>query len=153
MDFDRILPNVLVGSHPTTDDDVDTLADAGITAVLNLQSEDDFNYLGIEWPLLQTSYGARRIDVRRVPIQDFDDDDLRDNLPNAAATLAELVAAGCTVYVHCSAGVNRSPSVVIAYLHWLEGWSLDDAAAHVRERRPCHPVLEAIRDATWDKDS
>jgi len=34
------------------------------------------------------------------------------------ATLERLLKQGKIVYVHCIAGVNRSPTVVAAYLHW-----------------------------------
>ena len=45
-------------------------------------------------------------------------------------------AAGRTVYVHCSIGINRSPTVVIAWLVRHGGLSLDEAWQLVRERRP-----------------
>lgn len=40
------------------------------------------------------------------------------------------------VLVHCSAGVSRSSSVVIAYLMQHKGMSYDEAHQHVLERRP-----------------
>ena len=83
MDHSQILPNLFVGSHPDDADDIDELKSAGITAVLNLQSEDDFEYLGIGWSRLSASYFAAGIEVRRFPVQDFDDDDLRNKLPQA----------------------------------------------------------------------
>ena len=42
-----------------------------------------------------------------------------------------------TVYVHCLAGVNRSATVVIAYLMFEHGWHRDQALAHVQSKRPC----------------
>jgi hypothetical protein len=42
-----------------------------------------------------------------------------------------------TVYVHCLAGVNRSATVVTAYLMLEHGWDRDRALAHVKSKRPC----------------
>ena len=151
IQYDNILTNLFVGSYPATGNDIHRLKDAGVAHVLNLQSDDDFDYLGVDWAALRAHYFAAGLKVQRVPIQDFDDDDLLDKLPAAVDTLTELVQPGRPVYVHCTAGVNRSPSVVIAYLHWVEGWSLEQAARHVRQEHPCSPVIEVLRRATSDR--
>ena len=65
--------------------------------------------------------------------------------------LAELLEGRHTVFVHCTAGVNRSPSLIICYLHWVQGWDLDEAAKHVRKCRSCSPVMEVIQLATRDR--
>ena len=153
MDYNQILPNLFVGSHPDDADDVEALKSAGITAVLNLQSEDDFEYLGIGWSRLHACYFASGVEVRRVPIQDFNDDDLRNKLPEAVQALTELLDHGHKVFVHCSAGVNRSPSTVICYLHWVQGCDLDDAVKQVRNCRSCSPVMDVIQLATRDRRS
>ena len=151
MDHSQILPNLFVGSYPKTNDDIGQFKAAGITGILNLQTQKDFADHGVEWPEIRAIYFAQRIEVRRVPIRDFDDDDLRDKLPEAVRVLAELLDGGHTSYVHCHVGVNRSPSTVISYLHWSLGWSLDDAERHVRKCRSCFPVMEVIRLATRDQ--
>jgi hypothetical protein len=49
MDFDEILPNLFVGSCPRNQGDIDHLkTDVGITAVLNLQTDDDFAHIRVE---------------------------------------------------------------------------------------------------------
>lgn len=151
MDCDRILENLYVGSCPTTAEEIEALKEHGISAVLNLQSDEDFQSHGIDWPHLRAIYSAKGIEVRRVPITDFDDDDLRDELPEAVRVLTELLKTGHTVFMHCNAGVNRSPSVAICFLHWIEGWGLDEAVQHVTKRHPCSPVMDVIRMATWDR--
>ena len=62
--------------------------------------------------------------------------------------LDELLQQGHTVYVHCSAGINRAPSTVVAYFHWIRGLELDDAVHRVKTCRQCEPYLEAIVRAT-----
>jgi protein-tyrosine phosphatase len=152
MDVSQILPSLFVGSFPGNADDMDRLRqDFGITAVLSVQTDDDMAYWGLAWSPLEALYRDLGIEVRRVPVRDFDPDDLRAKLPESVVALDELLRAGHTVYVHCSAGINRSPSVVIAYLHWVLGWDLDKAVQYVTSRRRCDPYVEAIRRARWDR--
>ncbi|MGO8751460.1 MAG: hypothetical protein ACLQNE_36405 [Thermoguttaceae bacterium] len=57
MDFDKILPQVFVGSCPIRPEDIDLLRqELEITAVLNVQTEDDFDFWGIDWDQLATHY-------------------------------------------------------------------------------------------------
>jgi hypothetical protein len=44
--------------------------------------------------------------------------------------------SGRTVYVHCLAGINRSATVVTAYLMFEHRWDRDKALAHVKLKRP-----------------
>jgi Dual specificity phosphatase, catalytic domain len=116
---------------------------AGIGAVLNLQTDEDCAFLNIDWPKLQTYYRKLGIEVRRVPVRDFDPGDLATKLPQCVLTLQELLDGGHTVYLHCTAGIGRSPTVAIAYLHWQCGMCLDEAYRHVRVRRTCSPTLDS----------
>jgi protein-tyrosine phosphatase len=130
MDADQILPQLFVGSCPSDPADIDSLkTDFGITAVLNLQTDEDFTYWGIDQHKLEAAYRRRGIEIRRVPVQDFNPEELRQKLPTCVQALDELLRAGHTVYVHCSCGVNRSPSTIVAYLHWVQGMPFDEALA------------------------
>lgn len=44
--------------------------------------------------------------------------------------------AGGAILVHCKMGVSRSASTVLAYLMKSQGWSLDEAFANLKARRP-----------------
>lgn len=154
MDFDQILPNIYVGACPRSTEQIDQLKrDFGITAVLNLQTEEDFAYWGINWDALAAHYRDSGMVARRTPTQDFNPDALRRNLPHCVQTLDDLLREGHTVYVHCSAGINRSPSTVIAYLLWVEQWDWDRAVDQVTSRRKCDPYMDVIRLATEDRMS
>jgi protein-tyrosine phosphatase len=153
MNLDQVLPQVVLGSCPETPADIDRLEHAfGVTAVLNLQTDEDIDYLGLDWDRLQARYRASGMQLRRVPARDFDPEDLRRNLPDGVEALRRLLADDQMVYVHCTAGIGRSATVVVAYLHWVQGWDLDGAAEHVNRLRPCSPNLEAIRLAGNDRD-
>ena len=142
--FGSITPMLFVGSYPRSQIDVSRLHAAEITAVLNLQTDADIEALSVDGAALSNHYGERDIVMARFPIRDFDPDDVEQRLGNAVIVLDRLLDSGHRVYVHCTAGINRSPTVVIAYLTWYCGWSLDQAAAHVRERHRCEPYVEVI---------
>ncbi len=61
--------------------------------------------------------------------------------------------AGRSVYVHCRAGVNRSVTVVAAYLMWRDGLSRDEALSVIRGKRPRANPFEVYREylAEWEK--
>ena len=147
MNLDQVLAQLFVGSYPLRTTDIDRLKqDFGITAVLNLHTDDDINNLNLAWAALEDHYRDSAIEVCRVPVRDFDSEDLRRKLPDCVEALNQLLEDGHIVYVHCTAGMGRSPSVAIAYLHWVEKRDLDEAVRYVKKRRPCAcPDVEAIR--------
>ena len=91
------------------------------------------------------------VELRRIPIRDFDGLDLRKKLPQCVEALDELLRNGHTVYMHCNVGSGRSPNVAIAYLIWRQGWNLDDAIEHISKCRSCSPNIDAIVLADGDR--
>ena len=155
MNLDQVLDHVFVGSYPESTAAVDRLKqELGITAVLNLQTDEDADRLCLDWTGFQAHCHDAGIEFCRVPVRDFDEQDLQEKLPACVESLDRLLKAGHTVYVHCTAGAGRSPNTVIAYLHWVRRWDLDRAVEHVDTCRPCSPNPEAIRLARneFDRD-
>ncbi len=151
MDYAQILPQLFLGSHPQTTDDIDRLRwEASISAVLNLQTDDDMRAVNLVLEPLEAHYRACGVELARLPVRDFDPVDLREKLPECVRVLDSLLKAGHSVYLHCTAGTGRSPTVAIAYLHWCLGWGLDEAIVYVKQLRQTSPNLEAIRLANWD---
>jgi hypothetical protein len=152
IDFSQILPNLYIGTYPQSFDDIQHLKDCcGITAVLNLQSDEDLLFRGIDWQGMEIFYRNLGIETYRVPMQDFDHDDQQQRLPDVVSVLAGLLAADHIVYLHCNAGVGRSPLVAMAYLSWYLNMSREEAIRHVKERRLCWPfedLLEVSRGET-----
>ncbi len=136
-----------VGSYPHAPEHMMALSrDHGVGAVLCLQSDDDLSSRGLQWSVLWQFYMRLGIEVVRVPIIDFDKADLLAHLDEAVAALYEAIKGSTKVYVHCSAGLNRSPTVIIAYLIRHRGLSLEEAVDWVTSRHECVPypdVLEA----------
>jgi len=151
MDYAQIQPHLYIGSHPASEEDIDELKNhCHVTAVLNLQTEDDLRFYGLDWSQWEAYYEARGIVARRVPLRDGDREDQRRRLPIAVSHLAALLDEGHTVYSHCSAGASRSPLVAMAYLHWIVGWPLEEAIRYVKERRQCSAYTEVLQPSKQD---
>ena len=142
-----IQPKLWVGPTPRSEEDFTHLRSLNITAVLSLQDEQDRDYAGIE----SERVAAARAGVvfESVPVKDFNNDELKLRLPECVTVLERFVHQGHSVYVHCHAGISRSPTVIVAYLCWCTGRELEGALSHVRQCRPCFPIADAIRDACW----
>jgi protein-tyrosine phosphatase len=114
--------------------------------MLNLQTDEDLLLRGIDWQGMEIFYQNLNIETYWMPMQDFDHDDQRERLPDAVSVLAGLHASGHIVYLHCTAGVGRSPLVAMAYLYWGLNMGREEAIGYVKQRRfclPCEDLLEA----------
>ena len=145
VDCDQILPNLYVGTYPQGLEDIQgPKKRLRVSAVLNLQTDQDIRGRGVDWKTLETLYDEADIEVHRVPMRDFDYDDQEENLPEAVRVLSKLLASGHVVYLHCNAGTGRSPLVAMAYLHWCRNMTLEEAVSYVKERRPSFPNEELL---------
>lgn len=149
MAFDEVPPGMFIGPYPQTAADVDALADAGATAVFNVQTAEDFKHRGIDWSTLSARYRERDVEAVLFPIRDFDKVSLAARVHAAAHELNRLIdKEGKKVYIHCTAGMGRAPAVAVAYLCWCRGFGLDDAVKHVKSHRTVAcPNVPVLRDA------
>ena len=143
----QLRPHLHLGPsvHPA---DVARLRRAGVTAVLSLQQP------GVDLP--QAAIERMRaacepiIVFHNVGIHDYDPDAVIQALPAALAVLQGLIGDGRIVYLHCSEGINRAPSVGLAYLVRAEGLDLDAALAEHRRcdsgARPYAAVIDWLRN-------
>jgi hypothetical protein len=95
--------------------------------------------LGITW-VLNVVGGRYPSDIpsdqfEMLPLSDFGTDKLSQKLPKCFDFLQRAKQSKEKVLVHCQMGVNRSTTVVIAYLVKHEGYTLKEAAEHVKKRR------------------
>ncbi len=115
------------------------------------RQDKDMVHWHVDFGALQAQCTARGVLMARHPFPDFSAEGLRSGLPAAVAALDGLLEAGHRVYLHCTAGMGRSPGVAIAYMYWFRGHrSLDSAYVALTSVRPCGPNKEAIRGATCD---
>ena len=64
------------------------------------------------------------------------DDDFRTNIIQYFKECFLFIEGNDKVFVHCAAGMSRSPTIVIAYLMWKKQLYLNDALNFVRKKRP-----------------
>ncbi|XP_016397120.1 dual specificity protein phosphatase 16-like [Sinocyclocheilus rhinocerous] len=118
----RILPHLYLGAE--TDVTQDDLSDRGISYVLSVSRccpQPSF--------LPQSQY-------LRIPIDDSLRDDLLPWIPQALHFIDGAMSRGCSVLVHCAAGISRSPALAVAYVMYSLKMDLDHAYRFVKERRP-----------------
>lgn len=108
----------------------------GIQAVVNMREESD----DAERGLLLDHY-------LWLAVTD-DHDPTFEELQRGANFIAEHVAAGHGVYIHCASGVGRAPTMAAAYLV-TTGMTADDAWGVIEQGRPfirpTPPQLEVIQ--------
>lgn len=145
LDCNEIIRDKLWVGCYVRPDEVRILQQMGITTILSMQSEQDLEEYHISIPKLLKAYEAAEIDSRRIPTQDFDKSALLANLPDAVAELEKALQPRWTkVYVHCTAGINRGPTLAAAYLIKSRGLSAREAYDYVATRRHCNPYLDIL---------
>lgn len=139
-----VLDGLAIGEYPTPEDAAWFRGTPAITAVVCLQDDADLDRKGLSLAALERAYAAQGIGFHRIPIPDGDAAALRERLDQTVALVAELLARGERVYVHCNAGLNRAPTIAVAYLHVHHGHSLDAACQFVKSRRACVPYMRML---------
>jgi protein-tyrosine phosphatase len=142
----EISPGLLVGEFPRPDDIAWLKSEFGVTAIHNLQDDEDLALNGLRERELNESCRLSGVKFIRTQIQDGSADAMAARLADTLGALAGLIGAGERVYLHCNAGLNRAPTLAIAYLRAHGEMSLDEACAHVKARRTCGPFMTILED-------
>ena len=140
----ELCPNLFIGDFVRPEDIAWLSAQFGVTAMQSLQDADDLRISGLDVAGLSAAADRCGVKFARTPVPDGSADQLGARLGSVLAQLAALVRAGERVYLHCNAGLNRAPTVAIAYLHSRCGMPLEEALAYVKRRRPCGPYLTVL---------
>ena len=150
IDADLVAEGLWVGAYPGSPEAVASLVDEmGVTALVSLQTDGDLRGLGLSWDLVWRFLMGRGLKVARVPIEDFDEAALSRGIDDAVAAVHGYRRGGHVTYLHCTAGLNRSPTVAIAYLVEHEGMALEAAWSQVLERRRAMPLRRSLE--SWTK--
>lgn len=67
------------------------MAEAGITGVLNVQTEIDIAHRGINWDRMTEYYAQHGIEPVHYPIHDFNEEDLKSKIRDGAALLNKMI--------------------------------------------------------------
>lgn len=134
-----------VGRAPRSLEEYGLLAGLGVQDVLTLQTEEEARDGGLLPVVARRVAASRGMGLHRVPIVDLNPASLRARVVEAVAVLASLRRGGRRVYVHCAAGLNRSPTVVAGWLAVSRGLDAHAACTEIRRAHPCVPDEESLR--------
>jgi protein-tyrosine phosphatase len=148
----EITDYLLVGEYPRDCDIAWLSSEHRVTAIHNLQDDEDLRINALDIAVLREVSARHGIKLVRTPIQDGSTDDMGDRLRAALSDLTTLIEAGERVYLHCNAGLNRAPTLAIAYLRAHGGMSLNEALARVKQRRSCGPFMTVLEDYFGPRD-
>ena len=151
MNWNRILPDLYLGTCPASLDDIFSLADLGVGVIVNLQTEEDMETHSLPYEELSALYAKHGFELVWIEMNDHEIESVRERLPYAVEALDRYLDEGWAVYLHCTSGVNRAPTAAIAYLAAHGDMSLDEAVEHVATRRECLPFVEAVEDWLAEK--
>ncbi|KAL6493753.1 Phosphoglucan phosphatase DSP4, chloroplastic [Orobanche gracilis] len=152
MNHNFIRPDLIVGSCLQTPADVDKLRSIGVKTIFCLQQDSDLEYFGVDITTIH-EYANSSGDIQhlRAEIRDFDAFDLRMRLPAVVSKLHSAINRnGGVTYIHCTAGLGRAPATALAYMFWVQGYTLNEAHILLMSKRSCFPKLDAIKSATAD---
>ena len=148
INFDLVENGVFVGSAPQSNVDVERLKQLKITAVINLQSDEDLAVRNIDWPKMEASYQQHDLVVERFPINDFDETDLGNKVAEPIKRLNAFLSVGHKVYIHCNSGICRAPAVALGYLCHFQGMSMEAGLQQLWIARPvASPYRSAVKKA------
>ncbi len=132
-----IRENLFIGRCPYGPEDLEVIQTTiGATAILSLQHDECLMRMNLDYNDHEQQGRALGLTMVRYPLRDHDPDEQRFGLPGAVKALQDLLQAGHRVYVHCTLGVNRAPTVVLAYLTVIEALTEEQAMNLIERGRP-----------------
>lgn len=144
MNFDRITGRLLVGSEPQTASDVGGLVAEGVTLIVDLRTEWHNQYIMQPYPEVRSIWSPT------------EDDGLYKNstwFNQAVLPMVEgLLSPKTLIYLHCAAGISRSPSMAYAFLRYL-GLTSEEAEFKIMEARPQAMLTYKVDAERWLRES
>ncbi|GIX46530.1 MAG: phosphatase [Candidatus Tectimicrobiota bacterium] len=123
--WDVIDEHLLLGGLPMFDD-LERLQQQGVGAVVNLCAERPHDHQHLRRAGLDALWLPVPNALPPTPAQ----------LHDALTWMADQLAAGRAVYVHCAAGIGRSATLLACWYVATQGWSPSQALAYLKRRRP-----------------
>jgi ADP-ribosyl-[dinitrogen reductase] hydrolase len=133
--WDEIAPGVHAGRAPIFRRDVWRLRAGGVTHVLDLREEHEWDGPGRRGGSAIAEIDALGLPRLQVAIRDMGTP-RSDDLDQAVAFMDAALHLGGAVYVHCRAGVQRTGAIAAAWYARQQRCSIDEAVERLRERRP-----------------
>jgi len=132
---------ILVGPNPRTEADVAALAAHGVTHVLDLRREHEWNGGYVVGHEAVAAYAQHGIERRHVPIEDGSAPS-PEAFDAAVAFITETVAlADSLLYAHCFAGIERTATILCAWRCRTHNEPFDTALTALRTHGwPARPL-------------
>jgi hypothetical protein len=83
--------NIVIGAYPKSENDVIKMSERGITAVVNLQTDEEFQARQIDWKQTKAVYKKHAIRIYRFPLNDMDESAFCASLFTGAQHLNSLL--------------------------------------------------------------
>ena len=144
----RVAPRILAGRNPLSELDVVELATLGVTHLLDLREEREWTSLHVPGTDAVEALPRHGIERRHVPIPDFSAP-LPADFAAASAFLDAVFARGdTTLYAHCRVGIQRTPTILAAWIAKRDGLTVLEAARSLRlHGYPGWPLPEQMEAA------
>jgi hypothetical protein len=126
MDITWLTERIAVGGGIWSTANMELVAQAGITHIIDMQIEFDDTPLAVDYEI-EVLWNPTDDDFTFKPAALF-----RRGVEFAEAALQK---DGTKLFIHCAAGVHRAPMMTLAVLCSM-GWSLNDAMELIEGRRP-----------------
>lgn len=109
---------VYSGSYPSTADHMEQLAQKEITAVLCLQTQEDFKNTSTEWfDTLKLLKNSGILFAKNFQVYDTDEHEYHLSIFQACQYLNDMVNnKQQKVFIYCNTGISRAPTIIMAYL-------------------------------------
>lgn len=146
--YANVYGRLIVGALPLDEADVRTLASLGVSRVLNLVK--DAEYQRGARRKVQRALAEEGIEERRLSSQDYGRL-TAELLEQATAQVNSWLDDGEVVYLHCRAGWQRSAAVATGAIAIRDGITLDSALERVQQLRSAADPLPHQREdlARW----
>jgi len=142
--MDLVAPRLFLGAAPTSLNHFQSVRERGVDAILTLQTEAEAARQGLLPEVASRVASSLGMSMHRMPIPDLDPASLRRLIDNAVLLLDDLLGGGRHVFLHCAAGLNRSPTVAAAWIAWRRDLEAAAACLLVRQSHPSVPDVEAV---------
>lgn len=118
----QIIENLWLGPIDLVHD-FDFLTENNITHVLSIID-------------LKVNVADPSINQLSINLYDHEEAPIQKHFATCVSFIKEALTCGGAVYVHCFAGISRSPTIVAAYLIATRNLSSKDALALIQKQRP-----------------
>jgi len=145
--FDKILPNVILGSSLNNRYEVELLQKEGVTHVMDVQTAADITEHCSDHNAVISALRDFKIEYTHNPVEERNTRKLKKGCRDACEVLKDLLDSSKIVYLHCTYGALRSVHTLLSYLVIYKKVSTTQAIEFVKHKRKVAlPSKELLSD-------